>query len=104
MSAPLRVAWLMICWIVWIGASANSEAVDDGPTPAAIAPVVNFDPGDEYADSQRMFQGISSLERSPGGRLWATWYGGGVTEDRHNYIMLVTSDDNGQTWSEMKLV
>jgi hypothetical protein len=51
-----------------------------------------------------MFQGIPSLERSPGGRLWATWYGGGVTEDHHNYIMLVTSGDDGHTWTNLKLV
>jgi len=51
-----------------------------------------------------MFQGIPSLERSVNGRLWATWYGGGVTEDRHNYIMLVTSGDDGGTWSDLQLV
>lgn len=71
---------------------------------AAIPPKVNYKPGDEYADSVRMFQGIPSLERSPGGRLWATWYGGGVTEDKHNYIMLVTSGDDGKTWSGLKCV
>jgi hypothetical protein len=51
-----------------------------------------------------MFQGIPSLERGPKGRLWATWYGGGVTEDRHNYVMLVTSGDDGHSWSGLKLV
>ncbi len=82
----------------------NCLAAEADTTPAAIAPIVNFEPGEAYADEARMFQGISSLERSPSGRLWATWYGGGVTEDRHNYIMLVTSNDDGKTWSEMKLV
>lgn len=81
-----------------------SHAAEAEQTPAATAPTVNFNPGEKYADETRMFQGISSLERSPGGRLWATWYGGGITEDLHNYIMLVTSNDDGKTWSEMKLV
>lgn len=73
-------------------------------SPAAVPPAVNFEPGAEYGDDVRMFQGIPGLERSAGGRLWATWYGGGITEDRHNYIMLVTSGNDGKTWSDLKLV
>jgi predicted neuraminidase len=65
---------------------------------AAILPVVNLQPGPEYADSARMFQGIPGIERAANGRLWATWYGGGVTENQHNYIMLYTSGDDGKTW------
>jgi hypothetical protein len=81
--------------------SFSAEATKD---PAAVPPPVNQSPGPEYADNARMFQGIPSLERSPNGRLWATWYGGGVTEDHHNYVMLVTSGDDGRTWSGLKLV
>jgi predicted neuraminidase len=72
---------------------------------------VNFDktqiilnPGPEYGDNVRMFQGIPSIARAPGGRLWAAWYGGGITEDRENYVMLSTSDDAGESWSKLKLV
>jgi hypothetical protein len=64
-------------------------------TLAAVAPPIDCSPGTKYADSARMFQGIPAIERSANGRLWAAWYGGGVTEDRHNYVMLVTSDDDG---------
>ena len=67
-------------------------------------PSLNVAPGPEYGDEVRMFQGIPALERSPSGRLWAAWYGGGVTEDRHNYVLLVTSGDDGQTWSGPRLV
>lgn len=80
------------------------SAEDFSDSPAAVAPEINLTPGPEYADEHRMFQGISSLERSPGGRLWATWYGGGVTEDRQNYVMLATSGDDGKTWSDLTLV
>ena len=61
-------------------------------------------PSPLQAVTNRAFQGIPSLAVAPGGRLWATWYGGGVTEDKHNYIMLVTSGDDGRTWSDLKLV
>jgi len=52
----------------------------------------------------RMFQGIPSVECALGGRLWATWYGGGTGEGPENYVMLNTSGDGGHTWSELKLV
>jgi predicted neuraminidase len=51
-----------------------------------------------------MFQGIPGIERAANGRLWATWYGGGAGEGRHNYVMLVTSGDDGRSWSGLKLV
>ncbi len=57
------------------------------------------DPGPEYADDQRKWQGIPGIERAPGGRLWATWYSGGAGEGPANYVPLVTSADDGQTWS-----
>lgn len=81
-----------------------------GSLPAASAdevakpPVPNFSPGSEYADAGRMFQGIPGIERAANGRLWATWYGGGTGEDLHNYILLVTSSDDGRMWSSLKLV
>ena len=92
----------------WLGCLAFlvQTSVFGGPEdePAAVAPAVNFEPGPEYADAARMFQGIPTLDGAPNGRLWAAWYGGGVTEDRHNYVMLVTSGDEGRTWSGLKLV
>jgi len=67
-------------------------------------PEINMAPGPKYADDVRMFQGIPSIARAGNGRLWATWYGGGTEEGYYNYIMLVTSSDDGNTWSNLKLV
>lgn len=72
------------------------------PDPAMEIPTIVRSPGAEYAD--RPFQGIPGLERAPGGRLWATWYGGGPDEGPENYVMLVTSGNDGATWSELALV
>src|SRR5690606_33363541 len=77
---------------------------DSTSSPAATVPEINFQPDSTVADEVPMWQGISGLERSPGGRLWATWYGGGVTEARHNYVMPVTSGDDGKTWSDFVFV
>ena len=68
------------------------------------APPVVILPGSEYADDSRKWQGIPGIERARSGRLWATWYGGGIREDRHNYILLVTSGDGGSEWSDIQLV
>ena len=61
-------------------------------------------PGEQYSAQTRQFQGIPGIERAENGRLWALWYGGGQGEDGQNYVMLVTSNDDGKTWSDLKLV
>ncbi|MFZ2277345.1 MAG: exo-alpha-sialidase, partial [Prosthecobacter sp.] len=73
-------------------------------TPAAIPAVPQTSPGPAYADSARLFQGVSGIERAPNGRLWATWYGGGLTEDHENYILLSTSGDDGRTWQTVMVL
>jgi predicted neuraminidase len=67
-------------------------------------PEVIISPRGQYADDLRKFQGIPGIECAANGRLWATWYGGGEGEGQENYIMLVTSADDGLSWSDLKLV
>ena len=67
-------------------------------------PHLTWNPGAKYADSVRPFQGVPSVAVTPGGRLWVTWYGGGINEGPENYVMLATSDDKGESWSDLKLV
>ncbi|WP_321473117.1 sialidase family protein [uncultured Paludibaculum sp.] len=84
--------------------SAHSAVTRD---PALEAPAIAMNPGPEYADGTRSFQGIPGLERAANGRLWATWYAGGPQEPGEgpgNYVVLVTSGDGGKTWSQPKLV
>lgn len=69
----------------------------------ASAPV-NHQPGPAYASAARQWQGIPGIERTAGGWLYATWYSGGTTEGQDNYVLLIRSDDDGQTWSEPLLV
>lgn len=70
------------------------------PDDPALAPAELIRPADEAAlPSPRDFQGIPGLAASPGGRLWAVWYGGGDDEGPHNYVMVARSDDGGRAWS-----
>jgi predicted neuraminidase len=88
--------------LLWgISLPAAAAWADD---PALAPPPVIVDPGPEYADSVRRFQGIPGIERASNGRLWAGWYGGGTGEGEENYVMLVTSGDDGQSWSSLRLV
>lgn len=84
------------CW-----AADEKKPVDD---PALQPPTINTTPGPEYGDDKRMFQGIPGIERSAKGRLWALWYSGGVGEGAANYVVLVTSGDDGKNWSGPKLI
>ena len=68
-------------------------------------PMVNTSPGPEYRSEARLWQGIPGMERAATGRLWSTWYSGGKREpSEDNYVLLVTSDDDGKSWSEPKIV
>ena len=67
-------------------------------------PALNCSPDPDYGASKRLWQGIPGIERTGGGRLYATWYSGGDIEGPDNHVLLVRSDDSGLTWSEPLLV
>ena len=71
---------------------------------AFFEPMVITKPGTEYGDAFRCYQGVPAIEHIAKGRLWAAWYSGGIGENRFNYIMLATSRNNDETWSDVKLV
>ena len=52
-----------------------------------------------YNTENRIWQGIPGIEVTPGGRIFATFYSGGIKEDLGNYSILVKSDD-GINFSE----
>ena len=55
-----------------------------------------------HEDLDRNWQGVTSLERSKGGRLFGAWVTGGNGEpQRQNYIVVVYSDDDGKTWNNL---
>lgn len=98
---PLLVCAALLLILPAVSRAAAAPVADD---PALQPAPVNTAPGAAYAPSTRIFQGIPGLARSPGGRLFATWYGGGAGEGPENYVMVVTSEDDGKTWSDLRLV
>jgi predicted neuraminidase len=100
------VALLVFLSLEVCATSHEQPAGGDETRPAFLNPPrVITEPGPEHRGPSRNFQGIPSLARSPNGRLWAVWYGGaGKGEDEHNYVIVVTSGDDGKTWSDETLV
>ncbi|MFD4986226.1 sialidase family protein [Streptomyces sp. NPDC058374] len=60
--------------------------------------------GARYQDEHRKWQGIPSVERTHCGRLYANWYTGMETETGGNFVVVTTSDDEGDTWDGPRFV
>jgi len=73
------------------------------PDPAMQPARVILNPGVEYAADARPWQGIPTVERTRKGRLWAAWYAGGRGEGPSNWVIAVSSDDDGKTWSKPRV-
>lgn len=53
-----------------------------------------------FAAPERIWQGIPSIERTGRGRMFAVFYSGNIKETLGNYVVLLTSDDDGKTWTD----
>jgi len=87
--------------------SSPSLAADESPNDAFMAPPQHIASPrlPDHAPTNRAFQGIPSLAVAPEGRLWANWYAG-VTpaEDHNNYVVVSTSGDAGDSWTEALVI
>lgn len=54
----------------------------------------------KYTTGKRLWQGIPSIAVTRGGRIFSTFYSGGITETLGNFVLLIKSDDDGKTFSE----
>ena len=84
----------ILCEVFALG-QESTEAFDPLCAPPILKPVP-----EKYADSQRGFQGISSLDVSQGDVVWACWYTDGPDECKDNYVLVAVSRDLGETWSK----
>jgi hypothetical protein len=80
------------------GSETIATLASKKPSGTPLAPIL--DPGPEFADAKRLWQGSGSMTVSPKGRIWLSWMTGGRFEgDREEptYMLLFTSSDGGQT-------
>jgi hypothetical protein len=76
-----------------------AEILSRKPSGTPLAPIL--DPGPEFADGKRIWQGSGSMTISPKGRIWLSEMTGGSFEgDRTEptYVILFTSGDGGKTF------
>lgn len=77
-------------------------SVEELAAPALVPPSVNTSPLPEYGYDRLDYGMTIGIERTPGGRLWACWVGGGDSDKA--FFVLATSDDDGETWSQPRAV
>lgn len=95
------IRWL--CVLLLARAMAIAQSPEKFGVSNLTPPELTLDPGPRFLPRLRLWQGIPSIERTARGRLWATWYGGPIIEGQRgegNRAFLVTSDDDGRTWSD----
>ncbi len=114
MHLCLRQLWLPSLALFWVVCCPQSSAQSAGPREelsqstlelmdfALQPPVINTNPGSEYADTARSMNMVIGMDQSPGGRIWAAWVSGGDSELA--YFVVATSDDGGDSWSPPRLV
>ena len=56
-----------------------------------------------YMDGERKYLCSGGLTKV-GDRLWSSFVSGDTNERQGNYVVMVTSEDDGQTWSEVSVV
>ncbi|HWL09709.1 MAG TPA: sialidase family protein [Planctomicrobium sp.] len=69
---------------------------------ALIPPTINTSPLPQYGYDKLDYGMTIGIERTPKGRLWACWVAGGDSPDA--YFVLNSSDDDGETWSDPRVV
>ncbi|MDO5554076.1 MAG: sialidase family protein [Planctomycetia bacterium] len=97
---PIVVFLLFVTGISAPVITKAAEGNKDYSDPAALVPTVHRPLPEVWTDSFRAWQGISSIEVTSNDRVWITWYSGGLTEAEDNYVLLITSGDGGETWSQ----
>jgi sialidase-1 len=81
--------------------STSAEILDLADL-ALVPPILNTNPLPRYGYDRLDYGMTVGVERTRGGRLWASWIGGGDNEKA--FLVLATSDDEGVSWSDPRLV
>ena len=77
------------------------EHRDPAMQPAVVYP---YPKQERFRDTYRRWQGIPSIEVSPGGRIFVDFYSGQAAEVGGNILVLCTSDDGGKTFQSCTAV
>ncbi|UII34299.1 glycoside hydrolase [Fulvivirga ulvae] len=107
-----RYNLLFICIVYLFSISCTDELDrvlhDPNDTIALHPPSIYFNINDSSQNylryTNRLWQGIPSIERTKEGVLWAVWYSGDVNEGTDNYVTVSMSKDDGLTWQKNAII
>lgn len=69
------------------------------PSVSQAAEIITNPEGSKYSVVEQNWLGCPTIERSPEGRLWASWFTGGEYElGLGNFSLISYSGDDGETW------
>ena len=92
----IRAVFALFFFLAAFPLSAGTDA--EPADPAALFPTILRPVPAKYAENQRVWQGIPSIEAVSPDRVWIVWYSGGRDEGYENYLLVTTSGDGGRTW------
>lgn len=67
-----------------------------------VPPLINTKPHKKYNAANLDYGMTIGIERTPKGRIWACWVGGGDNAD--GFFVMAWSDNDGKKWSKTKVV
>jgi len=95
-----QVTSLVFCGMLFL---ANATRGEEAPNPKiALEPATVIVNPWKFHIPPTKRQGVAGIERTAKGRLWTVF--GRDVESTRNYQVLKKSDDDGQTWSDVKLM
>ncbi len=86
---PILLTGIVLC------ASCKQELHQEDP--GLKPPKIILNPGGKYSLEELDYGMNMGIEKTPGGRFWMCWTGGG--DDPSSFMLLAWSDDKGQTWT-----
>jgi len=92
-------AWYMLLFSIPAIAQRTGMELDD---PGMEVPCINVNPLPRYRYDRLDYGMTIGIERTKGGRIWSCWVAGGDNEEA--FFVLNTSDNNGKTWSNPRMV
>jgi photosystem II stability/assembly factor-like uncharacterized protein len=103
MTVRRLAAVLMVCLASVVVGAEPPARVSPSVLDLGVAPVpVQTSPGGAYTSAALDYAMVLGIDRTPKGRLWAAWIAGGDSDK--GLVVAASSDDDGATWSEPRLV
>src|SRR5690554_4330220 len=93
---------LLIFCTCFIVQAQNWELIRLADSLAMVPPTIDTNPGKEYHVENLDYGMTIGIERTPGGRIWSCWVGGGDNADA--FFVLAWSDNEGEDWTNTKVV